>query len=426
MSFIKETDKRVIWLAAVVLIAIISGACATKSRTPAAEAAPPPALTLDTLPLGNPALKDKFMMVGAGKFYSTAEGGEITFDQLIDKLSKVRVVYLGETHTSMAVHQNQTRIIKALYERNPKIKIGMEFFQRQDDDILNEWSANKISEEELIRKTGWYAGGGGYNFGYYRPFMDFAREKGLPVIGINIPRSIVHHVSRNGLDSLTEEEKKIVGEVDVTNKEHRKLIEFYFGGAGMGHGSPESQDEAKERFNRMYAAQSTWDEVMADSIKSGMEDFDGIFVVIVGSGHTGYNLGINRRLYEQYPEPYATVMPVQIDKDGEPVRVVRSLGDFVMAYRDDIDPEYYPRFSLSASDKDGKVVVGMLLPGSFAMEKGIQTGDVITSLDGKAISDVTDLRLRLAAKKWGEKTELGILRGEENMTVDITPIIEKD
>ncbi len=374
--------------------------------------------TADTLPLGPAELRTRELAIRVGEIHSACAGEQIAFDDLVARLAAVRIVYLGESHTSMATHRMQLRIIEGIHAINPNLVIGMEFFQRSDAAALADWSAGCLGEEELLRATGWYAGGS-YNFGYYRPIMEFARDHGLPVVGLNIPRSIVHKVAMAGLDSLSPEEREIVGEVDVTHTEHRRLIEFYFSGPAAHGPQPGDPDEAAARFERMYAAQSTWDAAMAASVRRAMEGFDGIVVVIAGSGHCAYNLGINRRVAERLPLPYATVLAVDVEP-GASARAVRSLADYLYGIAGDTDPSYYPSLGASLRDSDGRVVVSRVAPGSVAERAGLESGDVVTGIDGRPVADVTDLRIRLAAKGWGDGAELEVRRGESELTVTLT------
>ncbi|HID66296.1 MAG TPA: hypothetical protein EYP32_05650 [Aquificaceae bacterium] len=55
---------------------------------------------------------------------------EISFEGLIDKLLKYRVIYLGEVHDKKEIHELQLKIIKALYQRDKRLVITMEMFQQ--------------------------------------------------------------------------------------------------------------------------------------------------------------------------------------------------------------------------------------------------------------------------------------------------------
>ena len=413
MNSEKIRSKVIIIVLAAFVIALMSGCASTKKKTemPQPKKQEP---TLLTMPLGDPELKTRFVEIKPGEYYKAATGEKISFDEMIDELASKKVVFLGESHTSMNIHKHQDRIIRALYERNPKLVIGMEFFKREHNEILKQWSAGKLSEEELLYQTEWYASGG-YNFGYYRPFINFAREKGLKVEGMNIPRTVLRMVSRKGLKSLPEKEKAMVGEVDVNNKEHKQLIMKYFGGAQMGHAG--NNKMMQMMLDKRYAAQCVWDNVFADSILNTAKDFDGIYVVVVGSGHTAYKLGANRRLAEKSDLPQATVFPVDVEKKNESTRVALSIGDYIGGFVDDSDPAYYPSLGVSATDKDGKIVVGMLFPGSAALKAGFKTGDQIISLDGVKLKDPTQMRIMLSRKKWGDQAIYKVLRGGKELEI---------
>lgn len=389
----------------VVISVLLSSGCA--ARIPE---------TVNTLNLGSASLKDKYMKIREGRIYSSSRKRELSFDELIDQLAQPKIIYLGETHTSMAHHQIQFQIVKALHVRNPNLKIGMEFFKRVDNGVLADWSAGLLSEEELLRRTGWYEGGGGYNFGYYRLIMEFARDNNLPVVGLNVPRDFTRKIARGGFEALSQEERAEVGDVDVSNEEHRSLIEFYFGGAGAHGPQPADPKEVEARFERMYAAQSTWDEVMAASVRRALFEFDGTMVVIAGSGHVAYKLGINRRVSERLPFASATLLAIA-DSDGKGATVVRSLADFFWGVSNDLDPPFHPDFGLGVSKMDGKIVVTMVMPDSLAARAGIQRGDRIMSLDAEPVKDITDLRMRMAEKTWGESVALLVERDGETKPV---------
>ena len=168
----------------------------------------------------------------------------------------------------------------------------------------------------------------------------------------------------------------------------------------------------------MYAAQSTWDEAMAASVRNAMQGFDGTMVVIAGSGHCAYNLGINRRVAEKLPVPHATVLPIAVSDWEE--TVVRSLADFLIGIPEDLDPPFYPQAGFGAVEREGKISVTMITPGSFAQEAGIKSGDLILGLDGEEVEDLTDFRIRLSEKKWGDSAELKLKRGDEEKVVKLT------
>lgn len=73
--------------------------------------------------------------------------------QILPALAKTNIIYLGETHDSEKDHQNQLKIIQELHQRNPKIAIAMEMFQRPYQKFIDQYLAGQISEEELVKKA---------------------------------------------------------------------------------------------------------------------------------------------------------------------------------------------------------------------------------------------------------------------------------
>ena len=65
-------------------------------------------------------------------------------------------------------------------------------------------------------------------------------------------------------------------------------------------------------------------------------------------------------------------------------------------------------------------LVAQLEPNSPAAEGGIETGDVITSVNGEALTDSRDLARRIAAITPGTSTKLGIFRYGKEKTITVT------
>ena len=77
------------------------------------------------LPLGKEELRGSSVRIKNNELWNTEKKRTISFDQMIDILSRKSIVYIGEKHDNVAHHQFQLDIIKALYEKNPNIIIGV-------------------------------------------------------------------------------------------------------------------------------------------------------------------------------------------------------------------------------------------------------------------------------------------------------------
>ncbi len=213
--------------------------------------------------------------------------------QIITESAKAQVVYLGETHDSVKDHENQLKIIKGLHQRRPKIAIAMEMFQHPYQGVINQYLAGELTESELIEKSE-YKKRWGFPWEYYAPILSFAKEKKLPVLALNTPSEITRKVARQGLESLTAEEKKSippVAEIRTDNQEYRQLAlaAFQHHQAG-GHGNSASAE-------RFFLAQVLWDETMASGIANFVQENPNYQVIVLaGQGHVVYGYGIPSRV----------------------------------------------------------------------------------------------------------------------------------
>jgi membrane-associated protease RseP (regulator of RpoE activity) len=83
---------------------------------------------------------------------------------------------------------------------------------------------------------------------------------------------------------------------------------------------------------------------------------------------------------------------------------------------EDITPAHKERFNLT---RDTGVVVVVVFPGTAAANAGIRPGDIITTVEGAGISSERELRAAVARARAGDDLTLGILRGSDQMTLEV-------
>jgi S1-C subfamily serine protease len=83
----------------------------------------------------------------------------------------------------------------------------------------------------------------------------------------------------------------------------------------------------------------------------------------------------------------------------------------------DLTPEMVEHFKVK--EKEG-VLVGQVYPGTGAEKAGLLSGDIIKSVDNKAVKNVTELVKEIQKKKVGQKVKLSLLRDGKGMTIDVT------
>lgn len=83
----------------------------------------------------------------------------------------------------------------------------------------------------------------------------------------------------------------------------------------------------------------------------------------------------------------------------------------------DLTPELAKAFNLSSTNG---VAVTKVEPDSPAEQAGLQTGDVVVSVNGTAVKTVNELRLRISGTKPGETVKLSVQRDGKPLTLAVT------
>ena len=389
------------------------------------------------LSVGDPARKGREAPVVLDAVTDTASGEVLVPGALAARLAGVRLLFVGESHTDADFHQVQLRVIEELVKAGREVSIGLEMYPYTQQRWLDAWVAGELTEEGFLRLSRWYESWG-YHWNYYRDIFFFARDHRLPMHALNAPREVVAAVRKKGFKDLTEEEAAhIPTQIDTTSEEHRTLLRSYFDDGDPLHGTM-----TEEQWQGMIAAQSTWDATMAfHAVKAlraapgpprsppgsaaGSAPRDPILVVLIGSGHVAYGLGVERQA-RQWLRPeegrMASLIPQPIaDADGEAVASVSaSYANFLWGVPPETDP-LYPGLGLSAvATEDGKAQKVVAVEGGGpAAAAGLAVGDVLVSIDGTPVPDRESRNRIVAGKRWGDAASVTVLRGGETKTFDL-------
>lgn len=265
-------------------------------------------------------------IANAQKISSPVFQQNYTPQEFFQNLTKANVIYLGETHTSEADHKAQLEIIQQIYGKKAKIAIAMEMFQRPYQGAIDRYLAGKITEQELLTQTE-YQQRWGFPWEYYAPILRFAKENLIPVLALNTPSEVTRKVSRQGLESLTPEEKKYIppiSEIRTDNAEYRQMLSDVFNQHQKGgHGSSAS-------FERFFSAQVLWDETMAESIAEFVKNNPNYTVIVLaGQGHLVYSYGIPSRVARRLGNSLVQ-KSILLNFDSEmPLKKDRPVADFL-------------------------------------------------------------------------------------------------
>lgn len=266
----------------------------------------------------------------AHRVYDAQAGRWTDFAAMADSLAAADVVFFGEQHDDPGTHRLERALLEAMAGRRDGVVVGLEMFERDVQPLLDRYLAGEVAEAEFLggsRPWPNYATD-------YRPLVEFARERGWPVVAGNVPRRIAAGVGRAGLDTLAAlpegERARVAAELACPRDAYHALFAEQMAAHPMP-GTPEEQAALVERF---YAAQCVKDETMAEAVvEARAERGPGAVVVhFNGAFHSDRRLGIVPRVERRTPGARVRVVsavPVADLASVDPAEY-RELGDFVV------------------------------------------------------------------------------------------------
>jgi uncharacterized iron-regulated protein len=264
--------------------------------------------------------------------YDARAGRDLGFADLFRRLADdADVVFVGEEHDDPETHRAELFLLQGLHEQprwGNRLTLVLEMFERDGQRALDDYLAGRITEETLgkaVRLWPNYATD-------YRPLVEYARSRRLPVVGSNAPQRIARDVSRQGasatLAKLPDGDKAFLAAFssapdDAYLARFRAII-------GEGHGGPALDAAAVRRF---YEAQTLKDDTMAESVARLLEASRKVLHVN-GAFHSDAGLGVPARVLWRRPLGTRSVVfkivPVRGDIKRSDAGKLSSEADFLL------------------------------------------------------------------------------------------------
>lgn len=244
-------------------------------------------------------------------------------EQLLDELARADVVCVGEEHDNPHSHWAELRILQGLIERRSmtgrQLGVGLEMVETTKQEVLDRFVRGEIEADELESELDWKASWG-WAYAYYRPQLELARDRGVQLVALNVPRELPRAVSRKGVDSLDPQQHKRLPELDLADHAHRE----WFKKQMHGHPSPHASAD------NMYAAQVVWDEGMATAAAKWLGDeIPGKQLVIFAGGGHCWSRAIPKRLSRRTHARIATVRPITLPAAEHPLPKLEETFDYL-------------------------------------------------------------------------------------------------
>jgi aminopeptidase N len=347
------------------------------------------------LAIGDPVRRNAEISVSLDAVVDTRRNETIAPAELYDALGRPRVVLIGEEHTDAAFHDVQLHALKSLHAAAVPLLIGLEMFPASRQAVLDNWVRHGLAETAFVEESDWYTVWG-YHWGYYREIFEFARVNQIRLIG---------------LDERGTETDVTISE--TFSDDHRALVRSFFEVDSPVHGGI-----SDEQFDRLTRAQARRDAVMAQHAADALARNPAhTMVVLAGTGHVLYDLGIARHLPADLREATASIIPVAVD--DEPQSVQASVATIVWGVPE-LDYPRYPELGVVAIGNDDGLAVIHVEEDSPAGAADIRVGDRLTALDQTTLRERSDLSRAIADASWGDIVTVTLERDDATVVVDIT------
>ncbi len=357
--------------------------------------------------------------VPVGAWMDPAKKEEIADEALFARMAARPVVLLGESHTNAEHHRWQLHAIAALHARDSNMVLGFEMFPRRVQPILNRWVAGALTREAFLEAVEWDKVWG-YDQALYMPLFDFARMHRLPMVALNVDKTLISRVRQEGWSAIPAADRRGIGDPASAGPGYLKRLEHVFAAHSKDDAQVPVRDDSD--FRRFVEAQLTWDRAMAEALARARTSADAPRVVgIVGKGHAEYGDGIPHQLADLGIADAAVLLPWSNDRPceelapmGGPAVAEAVFGIAVMAEPED-SPK--PLLGVFLEGGDGVVKITKVMADSVAAKAGLKAGDRIVEAGGTPMSQVKDMIKVVRRQAFGSWLPITVERGGDNLEI---------
>lgn len=338
--------------------------------------------------------------------WSDTAGHPLAAGPLLRRAAAAPAVLLGERHDSAEQHRWQLHTIAALHALNPGLAIGLEMMPRRAQPALDRWVAGATDEPGFLRDSDWDRVWG-YDPALYLPVLHFARMHRLPLVALNVDRSLVSRTAREGWAAIPPADREGVGDPAPPPPAYRERLTAIM--AAHGSGTRQAPDPA-----RFIEAQSVWDRAMAEAIADTHRTTGRTVVALVGAAHAERREGVPHQLAELGLPASVVLLPWEGDRPCD--ELAEGLADALFGLAAEAETTT-PRLGLALESAANGVAVRRVGDGSIAAAAGVRVGDVITGAAGRPVRAAGELTAIVRRQPPGTWLPLTVTRGGKTRTL---------
>jgi uncharacterized iron-regulated protein len=219
----------------------------------------------------------------------------LSFEAFVKVVGQAQVVAVVEEHDHADIQAFELRLLQALVQHRPRrVALAMEFLERDMQSAIDAYLAGNSDAATFqmqIKAPPDF-------IQYYFPLVQYARQAGVPVLALNVPRYLARRVTREGLQAVVKslrppERAYLAAAFSPITPQYRT---YFLQAVAAAHPLSEEQRD------RFVEAAHLKDDTMAESLAAFLERAaDMTVLAIAGRFHFDYGLAIPALLRQRRP-----------------------------------------------------------------------------------------------------------------------------
>ena len=243
----------------------------------------------------------------------------LELEDFFKEITEYDILFIGEVHDLRECQEAELTILMGLSERESALVLALEMFECDVQNALDDYLGGVIAEETFLERSRPWPD---YRQ-RYRPLVEFAKGRQLPVIAANVPRRAAAAVAE-----ANEVSAHVLGEDArfVPDVIHYDSADYYERFTEMMAQMTSSAPMKGKNVEGLYRAQVVKDAVMAASL----EPFLGRPILFCcGRFHCDFHLGIPYQLHRNHPELKMAVVTFAALLENAPMSDRSRVGDYI-------------------------------------------------------------------------------------------------
>ena len=230
-----------------------------------------------------------------GTIVDLATQRTLSFEAFVKAVAPAQVVAVGEEHYHPDIQAFELRLLQALVRHRPqRVALAMEFLERDMQSAVDAYLSGNSDATTLqmqIKATPDF-------IEYYFPLVQYTRQASVPLLALNVPRSLARRVTQEGLQAVAESllppaRAYLAATFLPITPQYRT---YFLQAVAAAHPLSEEQRD------RFVEAAHLKDDTMAESLTVFLERAaDMTVLAIAGRFHFDYGLAIPALLRQRRP-----------------------------------------------------------------------------------------------------------------------------